>query len=234
MMQLAHRSIPVLGLLFAALVLPGPVRAAPPRGMGGMISSPVRSMMMAPGMSMIRAQPGMGNPVMPMGMGMGGVPSNSMPARSGYGSAGMNSGSMGSGNGYSTGSPMGSSVQLGSYTNPYDVSISTRSQDQHAKVGPLLGLLNAEGGLDWPLALRILPPETSTLRQQIDARAGEVQRQAAAGSVDAGLLRDLNRDVGQLREVLADRADRLPVSAQATEDARQFIRKLRDTLADIK
>ena len=120
------------------------------------------------------------------------------------------------------------------YANPYDSSAPARSQAQNAKVGPLLGLLNAEGGLDWPLALRILPPETRSLRQQIDARAGEVQRQAAAGPVDAGLLRDVNPDVGQLREVLADRADRLPVSAQATADARQFIRRLRDALASVK
>jgi len=49
--------------------------------------------------------------------------------------------------------------------------------------------------------------------------------------VDASLLRNMNRDVDQLREILADRADRLPVSEQAIADGRQFIRKLRDALA---
>ncbi len=52
--------------------------------------------------------------------------------------------------------------------------------------------------------------------------------------MDAGLLRDLNRDVDRLREILADREDRLPVSEQATADGRQFIRKLRDALAAVR
>jgi len=204
-----------------------------------MMPPPLHSMMMPAGMSMFRTPQGMGNGFMPMGMGMGGVPSYSMSGRSGYGSAGMSSGGMGSGgmgsgSGYSAGAPMESPGLSGGYANPYDLTVPARSQAQNAPVGPLLGLLNAEGGLDWPLALRILPPEARTLRQQIDARASEVQRQAAAGPVDAGLLRDVNRDVGQLREILADREDRLPVSAQATADARQFIRKLRDALASVK
>lgn len=251
MMRLARRPVLLFGLLLAAAASVGLAQAAPPRGMGGMrggmMPLPLHSMMTPAGMSMFRTPQGMGNPFMPMapGMGMNGVPSYSMPGRSGYGSAGMSSGGMGSGNGYSgggagspAGAPMESSGLLGGYANPYanpyDSSAPARGQAQNAKVGPLLGLLNAKGGLDWPLALRLLPPGTRTLRQQIDARAGEVQRQAAVGMVDAGLLRDVSRDVGQLREVLADREDRLPVSAQATADARQFIRKLRDALANVK
>jgi hypothetical protein len=40
----------------------------------------------------------------------------------------------------------------------------------------------------------------------------------------------VNRDVKKLREILADRADRLPVSQQAMANAWQFIRKLRSAL----
>jgi hypothetical protein len=114
------------------------------------------------------------------------------------------------------------------YANPY--SLPAPSQPPSPKAGPLLGLLNADGGLDWPLALRILPPEARDLRQQMDARAGEVQRQAAAGAVDARLLRDMSRDLDRLHKILMDREDRLPVSEQATTDGRRFLQKLRGAL----
>jgi len=126
---------------------------------------------------------------------------------------------------------MMSPARSGGYVNPYDSSAAfAQGQNQNARSGPLLGLLNAEGRLDWPLALRVLPPETRDLRQRIDVRAGEVQSQAAAGKVDAGLLRDASRDVEKLREILVDRADRLPVSEQAMTDAWRFIRNLRNAL----
>jgi hypothetical protein len=118
----------------------------------------------------------------------------------------------------------------GAYADPYGWSPPAPSQAASAKAGPLTGLLSAGGGLQWPLALRILPPEARDLREQIDARTAEVQRQAAAGPVDADLLRDAKRDVDKLHAVLAEREDRLPVSEQAIVDARQFIRKLRDAL----
>jgi hypothetical protein len=203
---------------------------------GGMLpQSGMRSMMMPGGMNMFGMPQGMGNrsflPMAP-GMGMFGSSSFSMPGRSGYGSGGMGSGGgySGGGSGNSSGGSMGSPGLSGGYANPYDWSAFAPSPSANAIVGPLSGLLNAEGRLEWPLALRILPPETRDLRQQIDARAAEVQWQAASGQVDAGLLRDMNRDVDRLREVLADREDRLPVSDQAAAGARRFIRNLRDAL----
>jgi hypothetical protein len=193
---------------------------------GGMVPpSAMRPMMMPAGMSMFGMPQGMGNrSFMPMAPGMG----------MGNGSGGMGSGGgySSGGSGSSSGGSMGSADLSGGYGNPYDWSAFAPSPTANAVVGPLSGVLNAEGRFDWPLALRILPPETRDLRQQIDARAAEVQRQAAAGQVDAGLLRDMNRDVDRLREVLADREDRLPVSYQATEDARRFIRNLRNALKD--
>ena len=244
MMRLARRTILMVGLVLAAAVPAGSARAAPPRGMGGMRGgmlppSAMRPTMMPAGMSMFGMPPGMGNrPFLPMapGMGMFGPSSFAMPGRSGYGSGGMGSGSgySGGGSGSSSGGSMRSPGLSDAYPIPYDWASPAPSPTANATVGPLSGLRNAQGGLEWPLALRLLPPEARELRQQIDTRAGEVQRRAAAGPVDAGLLRDLNRDVDRLREILADREDRLPVSEQATADGRQFIRKLRDALAVVK
>ncbi len=240
MMRLARRPVLILGLLLAAATSVGSAPAAPPRGMGGMRGGmtpppPMRPMTMGAGMSMFRTPQGMGSPLLPMapGMGMYGFPAYSMPGRSGYGSGDMGSGGgySGGGSGSSSAASMASPGLSGAYANPCGSLAPAPSQAPNPKAGPLLGLLNAEGGLDWPLALRILPPETRDLRQQIDARAGEVQRQAAGGAVDAGLLRDTRRDVDRLRELLADREDRLPVSEQAKTDGRRFIRKLRGALA---
>jgi hypothetical protein len=99
----------------------------------------------------------------------------------------------------------------------------------------LVGVLNADGVLEWPLALRILPPglETRDLRYRIDARAAELQREAAAGRVDAGVLREANRDVDRLGVLLAERGDFLPVSQQATTEGRQFLQRLRDALKPV-
>jgi hypothetical protein len=48
--------------------------------------------------------------------------------------------------------------------------------------------------------------------------------------VDAGVLREANRDVDRLGALLADRGDYLPVSQQATTEGRQFLQRLRDAL----
>jgi len=244
MMRLARRPLLILGLLLAVATLVGAACAAPPRGMGGtrggmLPPSSMRSMMMPAGMSMFPTPQGMGGrPFLQAapGMGLYGSSSSSMPGRSGYGSGGMGSGGgySGGGSGNSYGGSAGGAGPSGAYPNPYDWSAPVPSQPANVTAGPLSGLLGAEGGLEWPLALRLLPPEARDLRRQIDARAGEVQRQAAAGPVDAGLLRDMKRDVDRLRDLLADREDRLPVSEQATADGRRFIRKLRDALAGPK
>jgi hypothetical protein len=82
--------------------------------------------------------------------------------------------------------------------------------------------------LEWPLALRILPPalETGPLREHVTRLAAEVERQAAAAEVEPRLLKALSADVSRLRQLLAERADFLPVSQTAKDDARRFLRQL--------
>jgi hypothetical protein len=153
-------------------------------------------------------------------------------AGGGYAGGGGGGGDGGGGGGDYSGAPPSGMYPYGDPGNGYD---SGQDQTQSAGGGPLVGLLNADGGLDWPLALRILPPGpgVSYLRQQLDARAAEVQRQAGAGQVDPALLRGMSRDVADLQALLADRGDFLPVSQQATNDARLFLRKLQDVLKPV-
>jgi hypothetical protein len=86
-------------------------------------------------------------------------------------------------------------------------------------------------GLDWPLALRILPPalETGPLREHVTSLAAKVERQAASGEVEPRLLKALSADVSRLRQLLAERADFLPVSQTAKDDARRFLRQLSES-----
>jgi hypothetical protein len=110
------------------------------------------------------------------------------------------------------------------------------AQSARPAAGPLAGLVDAQGGLDWPLALRILPPgpQVRSLRQQIDASASEVQRQTGSGQVNPALIRQMNRDLNTLNDLLADRAGALPISQQGIAEGGQFIQRLRDALSAIQ
>jgi hypothetical protein len=162
-----------------------------------------------------------------------------MQGRSGSGaSAASSGGGYSGGGGGATGSGSATTAVGGTpepYADLYDRSAAAQGPPPNAGAGPLVGLLNPEGGLDWPLALRILPPglEARDLRARLDARAGEVARQAAGGRVAPDLLRQANRDVDRLAALLADRSDALPVSRRATTDARLFLRRLRDALKPV-
>jgi hypothetical protein len=205
----------------------------------GMMAPSAMPPMTAPaGMSTFRMPQGMGTPLMGIG------PSAGLNGGAAYGRSGMFAGGTGSGNGYSGGgqgwpasATMTSPGQTAGYANPYagayESAAPATSQPRSAAAGPLFGLLNADGGLDWPLALRILPPQTQDLRRLIDACVAKVQRQAADGPVSPALIRQASRYADQLQEILAARADFLPVSADATTDARRFIRKLRDALKTV-
>jgi hypothetical protein len=115
-------------------------------------------------------------------------------------------------------------------------ALYTAPSTGNAKSAAFQGFMNANGSLDWPLALRILPPslETTPHRARIDSLIQQVQTEAGKGKVDSALLKEANSELSQLRERLADKADFLPVSQQATTDARQFVRRLQGALKTIE
>lgn len=87
-----------------------------------------------------------------------------------------------------------------------------------------------EPELEWPLALRILPPalETGPLREHVTRLVTEAERQAEDGKVEPRLVKELSDDVGRLQRLLAERAYALPVSQTAIEDARRFLSHLQE------
>jgi hypothetical protein len=90
----------------------------------------------------------------------------------------------------------------------------------------------SESGLDWPLALRILPPgpETTQLRQQIDQLVSDIGREAADGHVKPTQFEELNRNLAELRRYWADRGDLLPVTREAIDEGRHFLRKVQEAV----
>jgi len=165
-------------------------------------------------------------PLSPYSMYMNSVYMNSMygygSPYSGYGASYPSYGSGGYGGG---GAP---NADAGADYSRTNANGGARLERRELPTGPLSGLMNAEGVLNWPLALRILPPapEAAELRRSIESRAAELQ----AGKADDRLVRDLNRDLDRLTTLLAEKGDRLPVSDQATNDARTFLRKMREAL----
>lgn len=251
-MRWSRRSVALrLGLLFAVLVLmapapaprPGGFRPMPGMGGGRMMPTPNGTMtnpfsVRTPGLGGSQtgfrptalSRPGYGGSAASSVQGRYSPGSSAAGAGGGYAGGGGGSGGSGSPPTGAGGNPAGGRADP--YADLYDRYAAAQGPPPNAGAGPLAGLLNAEGGLDWPLALRILPPglQTRDLRAQLDARAEEVRRQAASGRVDPDLLRQASRAVDRLGGILADRGDTLPVSGQATTDARQFLRDLRDAL----
>ena len=92
----------------------------------------------------------------------------------------------------------------------------------------LLKYASASGGLEWPLALRALPPgpAATQVREQIDQLVAEARRQSDSGQVKPALVEDLRREVKELRRLWDDRGEDLPLSAEAITAGRDFLRRL--------
>jgi hypothetical protein len=90
-----------------------------------------------------------------------------------------------------------------------------------------MGLPNAEGQLDWPLGLRILPPDEKTvlLRNQIDALLGMAARQSTQGPVNPKLLQEAGKAVNELHGLLRDKKIAFEASYTYNE-ADRFLDKL--------
>jgi hypothetical protein len=163
---------------------------------------------------------GMGGYGYPMGTGYGG----SYPAMmysGGYGGGSSPPAAMPDYNPAATAKPA---------TGGYGAAYSGRSESKGAKAGVFAGLVKEDGGLDWPLALRILPPglETKALRDRLDAEVREIQ--AAEGKSESAPLGEMKRNLDRLTDIWADRAELMLVSEEARIKGKEFIRKLREAL----
>ncbi len=85
--------------------------------------------------------------------------------------------------------------------------------------------------LDWPLGLRILPPdlETKPLRRELDTLLRTARGQASStGRVQPRLISKAERDIKKLRKLLDERGPTLPVSDYAITEAKHFLTRLKD------
>jgi hypothetical protein len=173
------------------------------------------------------------SPYMGYGMGYGGY--YPMPYGMGYGGS----------SGYGGSPSMGTSspgISGGAVSQPSNYPSSTlttapgyggdvdRMPPASGKAGVLAVLIKqGDGQLDWPQALRILPPalEAAKLRDDIDLLAHEaVADTEANGQADAEVVKRLKQEVRVLHELYADRKDLLPVSDTIAQVGSDYLRQL--------
>jgi len=138
----------------------------------------------------------------------------------GYGNSGYGSGGYGGGYG-GGGSPMSAATPVMTTQAP---------QTSEANVFDVLGLPNSNGHVDWPLGLRVLPPESRELRLQIEglllAAAGQGGRPQ--------LVAETGRAVDKLRGLMADMLARDRLSPSTSAEAVAFMNRLDDALKILK
>jgi hypothetical protein len=167
--------------------------------------------------------------MMPYGMGYGGY--GGSPGYGGYGSQGTSAGYGGGGQqGYNSASTLTTAPGYGGNAD--------RMPPAAGKAGGLAVLLKqGDGQLDWPQALRILPPalEAARLRDDIDALALQAVADATAtGKPDAALVKRLKQKVRALYELFADRKDLLPVSETVAQAGSAYLRQLEGAIKDME
>jgi hypothetical protein len=181
------------------------------------------------------------SPYMGYGMGYGGY--SPMPYAMSYGRS----------SGYGGSPSMGYSspgISGGAVTQPSSYPSSTlrtvpgygdetdRMPPAAGKAGVLAVLLNeGNGQLDWPQALRILPPalEAAKIREDIDGLVRQaVADTEATGKPDAGVVKRLKQEVRALHELYADRKDLLPVSETVAQAGSAYLRQLEDAIKDMQ
>jgi len=95
-------------------------------------------------------------------------------------------------------------------------------------------LLREAGKVHWPAGLENLTPaaQSRELRTQIDALLVEGKRQALLGKVDAGLLRELDRGIDKLKQLLAAKVDAYSFADYV--EAKRVLRQLDDAAAVLR
>jgi hypothetical protein len=109
--------------------------------------------------------------------------------------------------------------------NPY-VPQAKSEAPSHKGLDRLAGLTRADGNLDWPLGLRVLPPaaETDHLRKQIATEILGLVDRAAEGKADPAAVRQASGDIQHLKRLLNERALDVPLTEHALTEARRFLR----------
>jgi hypothetical protein len=93
-------------------------------------------------------------------------------------------------------------------------------------------LLKNDGSLDWPLALRVLPPalETRKLREQIQAEVLGALDRKDEGKSRAAFVEEASRGIDRLGRLLNQRADEVPLTDAAVTEGRRFLHSLKTRL----
>lgn len=95
-------------------------------------------------------------------------------------------------------------------------------------------LLREAGKVHWPAGLENLTPAAPAreLRTQVDALLVEGKRQALLGKVDAGLLRELDRCLDRLKQLLAAKVEEYSFNDYV--EAKRVLRQLDDAAAVLR
>ena len=102
----------------------------------------------------------------------------------------------------------------------------------HKGIDRLAGLTKADGSLDWPLGLRVLPPaaETEALRQKITTEVLDALDRVEEGKAPRAAVQQASQDIDRLQRILNERAQDVPLTDQAVTDASRFLRNLKNRI----
>jgi hypothetical protein len=164
----------------------------------------------------------------------------------GYGDAGLYAGAnpYAGGNSYGFVNPYGMNPYVanpnGANATAYGASGASAVQNggngaaaRSATVLAAAGVPASGAGLDWPLALRILPG-ADPLRNRIDALYQVAAGQAATGSMNAGLPLEMYRSVEKLEKLVqSNKNERMTLSSAMYAEAERFLRRLKQAAREV-
>jgi hypothetical protein len=167
------------------------------------------------------------NPYMMNGYMMSGMSSNPYMSGNSYGSgsSSMSPGTSGGSSGYGGQGYGGQGGGMG-YGQP------STGQTASMSAATLFGLPAENGHVQWPLGLRILPPETKPLRDQLDLALYFVASQAAEGQANRTFIDSGLEAVRDLRKLTRPREGVWPAATYA--DAMRFLDRAERGLTKIK
>jgi hypothetical protein len=144
--------------------------------------------------------------------------------RGNYGMGGYGMGNYSMGNYGMSGYGMNDYGMAGSGYPQY-ATMQSQGPGQYATASPAL---DSQGGIDWPLGLRIMPPwpESQEVREQLDKLLRQVAKQAESGSVDPKVAELAGRQVRRLRRMLDDAETRIP--SRTADESRRFLKNLEE------